>query len=89
MDRVRKVLAELTVVGWVVTVPASVAVATRPDHPARLLVILLGVTVVGVTMLWVQVSLLGNFLKAYLMGFNDAKAGVPEPGKPARLRSVP
>ena len=88
MDRVRKVLAELTVVGWVVTVPASVAVATRPDHPARLLVILLGVTVVGVTMLWVQVSLLGNFMRAYMMGFHDAQRGAVEPGKPARLRSV-
>ena len=89
VDKCRMVLKWLTAAGWLVTIPLAGMVATRPDHPARVLVILFGVTVVGVTMLWVQVSLLGDHLRAYMLGVQDTLAGLdPEPGKPAEVVKI-
>jgi hypothetical protein len=85
MNRVRRRLFWLTVIGWATFVPASFATAV--DSPARLLMNAYGVGVVGATMLLAQCVILPTIMQAYLLGLADRHDG-PDPGVPVRLQSV-
>ena len=79
--KTRRRLKRISVCGWVAFVPL-VALSIEPSSVWRLPAIVFGVAMVGVSMLWVQVCLLGDYLAAYTLGFHDGSSSRgPEPGK--------